>query len=57
MRHLERHLGRLRSCFADMPDPRRGSNRRYAMADVGMAALSVFPMQSPSFPAHQRALA
>ena len=40
-----------------MPDPRRGSNRRYAMADVGMAALSVFLMQSPSFLAHQRALA
>ncbi len=40
-----------------MPDPRRGDNRRYTMADVGMAALSVFLMQSPSFLAHQRALA
>ena len=57
MRHLGRHLDRLRACFARMPDPRRGSNRRYAMADVGMAALSVFLMQSPSFLAHQRALA
>ena len=38
-----------------MPDPRRGGNRRYAMADVGMAALSVFFMQSPSFLSHQRA--
>ena len=27
------------------------------MADIGMAALSVFLMQSPSFLAHQRALA
>ena len=40
-----------------MPDPRRGRNRRYAMADIGMAALSVCFMQSPSFLAHQRALA
>ena len=57
MKHLARHLGRLRACFAGLPDPRRGRNRQYAMADVGMAALSVFFMQSPSFLAHQRALA
>ena len=55
MKRLERHLERLRGCFADLPDPRRGRNRRYAMADVAMAALSVFFMQSPSFLAHQRA--
>ena len=54
---LGRRLVRLRACFARMPDPRRGDNRRYAMADIGMAALSVFLMQSPSFLAHQRALA
>ena len=57
MKHLEHHLDRLRACFATLPDPRRGRNRRYAMADIGMAALSVFLMQSPSFLAHQRALA
>ena len=57
MRLLQRHLDRLRACFAALPDPRRGSNRRYAMADAAMAALSVFHMQSPSFLAHQRALA
>ena len=57
MKHLARHLDRLRACFAGLPDPRRGRNRRYAMADVAMAALSVFFMQSPSFLAHQRALA
>jgi len=57
VRHLERHLERLRACCAGLADPRRGSNRRYTMADVGMAALSVFLMQSPSFLAHQRALA
>ena len=57
MRRLGRHLDRLRACFEALPDPRRGRNRRYAMADVAMAALSVFFMQSPSFLAHQRALA
>ena len=57
MKRFGRRPDRLRACFARMPDPRRGSNRRYAMADIGMAALSVFLMQSPSFLAHQRALA
>ncbi len=57
MKRLGRHLDRLRACFARLPDPRRGDNRRYTMADIGMAALSVFLMQSPSFLAHQRALA
>ena len=57
MKLLGRRLDRLRACFARMPDPRRGDNRRYAMADIGMAALSVFLMQSPSFLARQRALA
>ena len=57
MKHLARHLDRLGACFARLPDPRRGRNRRYAMRDIAMAALSVFFMQSPSFLAHQRALA
>ena len=39
-----------------MPDRRSGSNTRYAMTDIGLAAFSVFFMQSPSFLAHQRAL-
>ena len=54
MKHLARHLERLGACFARLPDPRRGRNTRYAMADIAMAALSVFFMQSPSFLAHQR---
>ena len=57
MKRFARYLERLRECFARMPDRRRGSNRQYAMQDIGMAALSVFFMQSPSFLAHQRALA
>ena len=56
MKRLARHLQRLRACFAALPDPRRGRNRRYPMADVAMAALSVFFLQCPSFLAHQRVL-
>ena len=36
------------------PDKRRGLNVSYPMGDIGMAAFSVFFMQSPSFLAHQR---
>jgi len=36
------------------PDKRRGANTTYGMGDIGMAAFSVFFMQSPSFLAHQR---
>jgi hypothetical protein len=36
------------------PDKRRGTNTTYGMDHVGMAAFSVFFMQSPSFLAHQR---
>jgi hypothetical protein len=41
---------------AALPDKRRGRNRHFSMADIGMAAFSVFFMQSPSFLAHQRQL-
>jgi hypothetical protein len=37
-----------------LPDGRSGPQRRYEMADVALAAFSVFFMQSPSFLAHQR---
>jgi hypothetical protein len=47
----------LRERCEALPDKRSGSNTRYLMADIGLAAFSVFFMQSPSFLAHQRALA
>jgi hypothetical protein len=56
MRLLETLLGSLRGCLAGFPDKRRGMNTTYDMADIGMAAFSVFFMQSPSFLAHQRQL-
>jgi hypothetical protein len=36
------------------PDKRRGINTTYPMGNIGMAAFSVFFMQSPSFLARQR---
>jgi hypothetical protein len=54
VRPLDSLLGSLRGCLERFPDRRRGLNTRYGMADIGMAAFSVFFMQSPSFLAHQR---
>jgi len=53
---LDTLLSSLRRCCDTLPDPRRGANRRYTMADIGLAAFSVFFTQSPSFLAHQRHL-
>ena len=50
-------MSALRETCSGLPDKRRGTNCRYVMADIGMAAFSVFFMQSPSFLAHQRQLA
>ena len=51
---LDALLGSLRGCLDGFPDKRRGINTTYSMGNIGMAALSVFFMQSPSFLAHQR---
>src|SRR5215211_3697761 len=57
MEVLDRLIGAVRRCCEGFPDPRRGDNGSYAMADFGLAAFSVFFAQSPSFLAHQRQLA
>jgi hypothetical protein len=54
VRPLDALLGSLRGCLDGFPDKRRGINTTYGMGDIGMAAFSVFFMQSPSFLAHQR---
>jgi hypothetical protein len=54
---LERHIAALRERCGELPDKRTGRNRRYRMADMALAAFSVFFMQCPSFLAHQRAMA
>ena len=54
---LDELLSELREACAGLADKRQGQKCRYSMADIGLAAFSVFFMQSPSFLAHQRALA
>lgn len=49
-------LDRLRHCCETLPDKRHGANATLSIADIGMAAFSVFFMQSPSFLAHQQRL-
>jgi hypothetical protein len=39
-----------------IPEHRLGTNKQYTLQDAGLAAFSVFHMQSPSFLAHQRTM-
>jgi hypothetical protein len=56
---LEDNIAELREVCAGLPDRRKGKLPRgaYTMADIGLSAFSLFFMGSPSFLAHQRALA
>jgi hypothetical protein len=56
---LEKLISELREVCAGLPDKRLAPPRQeaYTMADIGLAAFSLFFMGSPSFLAHQRALA
>ncbi len=56
MNALEELLSDLKEVCAGLDDKRVGPGYRYTMADIGLAAFSVFFMQSPSFLAHQRRL-
>jgi len=56
VQRLDSLIGRLRQSCETFPDKRRGMNVTYSIADIGMAAFSVFFMQCPSFLAHQRHL-
>ncbi|MGH9438083.1 MAG: ISNCY family transposase [Terriglobia bacterium] len=49
-------LGYLDAAVATFPDPRTGSNTKYALRDAALGAFSVFFTQSPSFLAHQQAM-
>ena len=57
MSALEKLLSELREVCAGLEDKRQGQACRYTMADIGLAAFSVFFLQIPSFLGHQRALA
>jgi hypothetical protein len=53
---LQTLIERLRTCCETFPDKRHGANVTYPISEIGMAAFSVFFMQSPSFLAHQQRL-
>ena len=55
-RAFDHLIERLRRVAADLPDPRTGDNSRYAMADIALAAFSVFFTQCPSFLSYQRGM-
>lgn len=57
MERLDSYIAALRARCDFLPDKREGRNTQYSMSDIGLAAFSVFFMQSPSFLAHQKALA
>jgi hypothetical protein len=56
---VEQLIGGLREVCAGLADQRKGPPREgdYTMGDIGLSAFSIFFMASPSFLAHQRALA
>jgi hypothetical protein len=49
-------LAGLKRVCGTFPDKRRGGDVTYSMSDIGMAAFSLFFMQSESFLSHQRQL-
>ena len=52
-RPFDHLIERLRCVAAGLPDRRTGDNTRYAMADIALAAFSVFFTQCPSFLSYQ----
>ncbi len=52
-------IAELEAVCAGLPDKRKGPHQEgdFTMADIGLSAFSIFFMGSPSFLAHQRALA
>ena len=59
MNLVDELIAELKGACASLPDKRTGPRRDddYVMADIGLSAFSIFFMGSPSFLAHQRALA
>ena len=51
---LDPLLHSFRQAAAALPDARRGSNKRYAVADAAACALATFFFQAPSFLSFQR---
>lgn len=52
-RAFDHLIARLRCVAAGLPDRRTGDNTQYSMADIALAAFSVFFTQCPSFLSYQ----
>ena len=57
MLEFDNLVAKLHHQLEALPDARTGQNIRYSIKDAALAAFSVFFTQSPSFLAHQQALA
>lgn len=55
-RAFDQLIERLRGVVAGLPDRRTGDNTQYSMADLALAAFSVFFTQCPSFLSYQLGL-
>ena len=55
-RAFDHLIERLRSVAAGLPDRRTGDNTQYDMADIALAAFSVFFTQCPSFLSYQQGM-
>src|SRR5690349_10646830 len=53
---LDTLIAKIGNSFDKLTDKRRGQNKQYSMREIGMAAFSVFFLQSPSFLSHQKKL-
>ena len=53
---FEKTIDLICGTMASLPDNRTGSNTQFSMQDAGLAAFSVFFMQSPSFLSAQQAM-
>ena len=51
---FDKVVSSFRGLLAELPDKRRGKNKRYGMEDAALSAFSVFFTQTPSFLAYQR---
>jgi hypothetical protein len=55
-RTFDQLIERVRALAAQLPDRRTGDNCTYSMADIALAAFSVFFTQCPSFLSYQEAM-
>lgn len=56
LKRFDQLIGQFRKLVAAFPDRRRGKNKQYSIADIGLSAFSVFFTQCRSFLSYQKAM-